>query len=138
MVVQRMWHRLRKLNDPQLAFHLLRFCASVSRLVYVFRCTPPHLTSAVASVHDAGMRRVFEDTHTTLTDDAWCTAWLPLRKGGLGLTPAKWITRVAYISSILPSYPFTHALFPQYQVEPIILTPLSEVHATLLPPDSSE
>ena len=63
---------------------------------------------------------------------------LPLRLSGLGLTPAKWINRVVYISSIVASYPLTKALVTAYEVHSLILRPLAEIHATLLPPESSD
>ncbi len=42
------WEKLLEIQDPQVAFHLLRLCASTCRLLYLFRTTPPHITKPQA------------------------------------------------------------------------------------------
>ncbi len=55
-------------------------------------------------------RRVFEDTHRPLTDQAWSCATLPLRQGGLGLTLTSLLADICYASSLLSIFPLAHGL----------------------------
>ncbi len=82
------WEKLLEIQDPQVAFHLIRLCASTCRLFYLLRTTPPHITKPQAKEFDLGMRRVFENLHGGVPDASWNYDTLPFHSGGMGLTPA--------------------------------------------------
>lgn len=90
---QELWDALTELADPHMAYHILRHCAGVCRLMYLFRCTPPPYTTPCAKQFDTAMRRVFQQIHSPLTSLSWLQATVPLRASGLGLTPA-WPTNI--------------------------------------------
>lgn len=63
-----LWDRLATLEDPQISYHIQ--CVSAIRLIYVLRCTLPHITLNRARLFDSGPRRMFQRTHGLLTDTA--------------------------------------------------------------------
>lgn len=86
------------MNDLHLAY---RLSTNVSRLTSSLRSTPPHIKFTTCQRFDEGMRRDFEDTHGELDETCWTAATIPLREGGLGLTPTSLIAGPAYAGSIL-------------------------------------
>ena len=110
--VQCMWERIRQLQDPQIAYHLLCFSASASRLTYVLRATPPHITAPACQLFDTELRRVFEDVHRPLSDAAWHLAQLPFKVGGLGLLATSHVKESAYVSSLMSTLPPIRGLLP--------------------------
>lgn len=101
------------MNEPEVSYHILRFCAHSCLVLYLFRSTPPHITSPLAKSFDEGMRRVFEQVHRKMSDTAWLQATLPVRQGGLGLTLCTSINVIANAISNLTNMPlierFLHA-----------------------------
>ena len=98
--------RFPKLEDPQVALHLLRRCASFSKFVYVARTTPPLLIRHALSECDDDIR----DSLATfaalqLSDSAWSQAQLPLSRGGLGLRSVAEHCAAAFISSHIRALP---------------------------------
>ena len=95
-----------KLQDTQVALHLMRNCSSFSKLVYVARTTPPGL------VHDS-LRPCDDDTRACfstvavlqLTDVAWRQAQLSLSNGGVGLRSTARHCAAAYIASHMAALP---------------------------------
>lgn len=89
-----------ELEDPQVALHLLRQCASYGKVVFVTRCTPPDLIAAELGRFDVGVRRCFESFSGLFPDDSqWRQASLAIRHGGLGLRSAAEHSAAAYVAS---------------------------------------
>lgn len=98
--------RLSHLEDPQVALHLLRTCASFAKFVYVARTTPPHLVRDSLLGCDEDIRSALASVGALrLTDSAWEQAQLALTHGGLGLRSVSRHCGVAYISSHARSLP---------------------------------
>lgn len=98
---QRILLALHELQDPQIAYHLLRSCAGACLFTFTLRTAPPHLTSAEAQKFDLRQRRAFEQINRPQSDAAWACATLPFEDGGLGLTSTTLLPEAAYISSLL-------------------------------------
>jgi len=98
--------KLSKLEDPQVALHLLRTCAGFGKFVYVARTTPPEFVRESLGACDDDLR----DSLATfaalqLSDSAWSQAQLPLSRGGLGLRSVAEHCAAAYISSHIRALP---------------------------------
>src|SRR6185437_13728325 len=98
--------RLKQLEDPQVALHLLRTCAGFAKFVYVARTTPPHLVSSSLLKCDEDIRASLESfAALQLTNTAWDQAQLSLSSGGLGLRSLSTHCVAAYINSHLCALP---------------------------------
>lgn len=102
-VLQSLWNERISLQDPNVAFHILRLCAGYCELMYLSRTTPPHITNPIADQFDKGMRGTFEKMPGKLTNLSWHQAPLPFLNEGLGLSPLTDINLLAYTASILES-----------------------------------
>jgi hypothetical protein len=95
-----------KLEDPQVALHLLRTCASFCKFVYVARTTPPQLVHEPLQLCDNDIRSSLSQfAALQLTDAAWSQAQLSLSMGGLGLRSTARHCTAAYIASHTSSMP---------------------------------
>ena len=95
-----------KLEDPQVALHLLRTCASFCKFVYVARTTPPQLVHKPLQLCDNDIRSSLSQfAALQLTDAAWSQAQLSLSMGGLGLRSTARHCTAAYITSHTSSMP---------------------------------
>jgi hypothetical protein len=89
-------------RDRQSALLLLRLVAT-SKLSFLLRGLPPENMAAAAAAHDANVRSCFSalfqyTAQNPLPDRAWDQATLPIRPG-LGLTPAVFLSPIAYAAS---------------------------------------
>ena len=98
--------RITKLEDPQVALHLLRTCASFSKFVYLTRTTPPLLLGDELSQCDNDIREAFASmTALQVSNLAWHQAQLSLARGGLGLRSVAEHAAATYISSHIRALP---------------------------------
>jgi hypothetical protein len=95
-----------KLEDPQVALHLLRTCMSFCKYVYVSRITPPHLIFLALEQCDRDIMACLESfAAIELTAPALRQARLALSLGGLGLRSLTRHCTSAFISSHLMALP---------------------------------
>ena len=74
------------LNNPQVAFDLLRYCGSACRVNHLLRGLPVSATSTGAGRAAAALQATLADiVGEGLPDGAWAQARLPVRAGGLGV-----------------------------------------------------
>ncbi len=103
------WEKLLEIQDPQVALHLVRLCASSCSLLYPFRTIPPHKNKPQAEEFDLEMRRVIENLHGGMPDSSWNCTTFPFHRSGIGLTSAAFLPDICYVASI-------HSIFPKTQV----------------------
>ena len=88
------------LRDAQMEYLLLRCCAH-PRVSHLMRAVPPGLALPGARQHDdtirEGLQRILPGA--VLSDRGLRVAGLPVRIGGLGLTPAVRVSPAAYLGS---------------------------------------
>ena len=95
-----------QLEDPQVALHLLRSCASFCKFVYIARTTPPDLVHDPLQFCDNDVRAAFAHfAGLQLSDAAWSQAQLCLSSGGLGLRSTARHCSSAFISSHTSALP---------------------------------
>ena len=80
-----LFDQLESLVDPQLAFHLQRFCLGTCKRSHLLRTIPVHQTRQFTARFDQLQRSRFEKMQRPCSDVAWQQATLPFRQGGLGL-----------------------------------------------------
>ena len=86
--------------DPRLAFHLQRSTAGVCRFTHLARLLPASVLGPTAKAFDEHQTALLSSTTGIPFDDAPANqAALPLRHGGLGLTPLRFIAPIAYAAS---------------------------------------
>eukprot|EP00662_Eupelagonemidae_sp_cell21_P022046 gene22046-biopygen46842 len=91
---------LAELDDPHVAFQLLRNCASFGRVIYSMRVTPPDWHQAQLQAFDSAVRRCFEQFSGVHCDGRqWRQATLGIRNAGLGLRDAARHSPAAYVAS---------------------------------------
>lgn len=91
-----------RIPDARLVFHLHRATASVCRVTHLARLIPTTLLSSIATRLDDRQLRAFCDLSDVPVTSAVSTqVALPLRHGGLGLTPLATIATVAHVASII-------------------------------------
>ena len=123
------WSRLVEINDSQIAYHLLRLCASTCKIIYTMRSTSTHIISSDINTFDIGMRGPFEEIHGATITKAWLITTFPHMMGGLGLIEAQTIANICYISSIVSCRQLIQGLLPYTPFSPT--TNLMEPHASM-------
>ena len=107
--------RLQIVEDPQVAFQLLRCCAA-PRPGFWLRTMAPSLTDGAARWWDASMRESFARiVHTapfTRNGAQWMRATLPLSFGGLGIANAHQTRFAAHYASWCSAWQPITAMFP--------------------------
>ena len=74
------------LDDPQVKLHLLRSCLGSCKMNHIIRTVPPLNIFDELLRFDAGLRQSFETlTASSILDQTWLQATLPIRLGVVGL-----------------------------------------------------
>ena len=88
------------IDNPQIEFHLLRTCLSLPKINHLLRTVPPGKATQKRYLFDQCLRRSLDIlSHSSLSDEAWCQASLPITLGGLGLREAQSVSSLAFIGS---------------------------------------
>ena len=96
-------------SDPQGAMHLLRYCASWSKVQYACRTIPPSFITDTLGELDKTIRTTVGDVAgKPLPDHSWGIAQLPLAKGGLGIRSPSRHCAAAYLGSIRATVELCH------------------------------
>jgi hypothetical protein len=91
---------LRSLEDPHVAYYLLRWSANASRMNYLSRTTPSKYCRTALESFDCEVRQTFVGVSgLALDDDQWTQATFKPREGGLGLRSAAAVADAAYLGS---------------------------------------
>eukprot|EP00662_Eupelagonemidae_sp_cell21_P057710 gene57710-biopygen66769 len=91
---------LAELDDPHVAYQLLRNCASFGRVIYSMRVTPADWHVTQLQAFDSAVRRCFELFSGVHCDARqWRQATLGIRNAGLGLRDAARHAPAAYVAS---------------------------------------
>ena len=120
-----LWERITGLPHLQSQALLLRYCASVCKVVHLFRTVPPHLLASELGVFDAEFRRCMETVTGPTTDFTWAFMSLGCTKGGLGLRSAEVHSLGGFLSSFCAASPLLLQRFPTVSragVESTLLT----------------
>ena len=90
---------LSSLEDPQAGNLLLRHC-HVPRLNYLARSVPQATFQSAAQIHDDMTRNTFLNILgvSSLSEDTWNQASLPIKMGGFGLTSTMRIAPAAFLA----------------------------------------
>ena len=90
---------LKRLEDTQVAYTLLRQCASFGKMVYAARTVPPEFHRDALAEYDASVQEAFgEITGIRKGGDTWLQASLSIKRGGLGLRPTALHADASYLS----------------------------------------
>ena len=104
--------KLEDLEDPHVAYVLLRSCFSLPKVVHLLRTSDPLLSLDLWSTFD----RAIQDALTRIlgvgmSEIQWRQAQLPVSMTGMGLRGARDHAMSAYISSVL----YAESFFPENQ-----------------------
>ena len=113
-----LFNALPDLEDPQLAYILLKHCASFCKMSYSMRAVPrdSHLQSLTR--FDKDVRRAFNSAvGIRPDDDAWKRACRPVSYAGLGLRSVADFSDVAYIASIASTLKLAQAIDKSFKVD---------------------
>jgi ubiquitin len=92
---------LRKLQDPQVAYTLLKNCTGFCKLVYALRTTPASAeTDKVAAAFDEDILRTFDAFFGPVRESSLRQVHRPTRIGGMGLRSSATHHPVAYFASM--------------------------------------
>lgn len=106
-----------EIEDGHVAFTLLKKCASVCRIAYLLRVTPPSLSLPAAKLVDKLVSGALRgQLNGTLPDSLMSELALPVRSEiptfGIGLTSAEDIASASYLASIISARPLMQNLLP--------------------------
>ena len=102
---------LMDLEDPQVEIHLLRSCLGVCKLNHILRTVPTYRIDQELVRFDSGVRHSLEVlSHSSISDNAWKQAALPIRLGGLGLRESIRTAPAAFIGSCNTTRDLSHQL----------------------------
>ena len=104
--------RISSLNDPHVAYYLLRHSGNASRMTYLARMTPLAYCSAALKHFDDATRSA-AITGQAYSDAQWGQAALPLGRVGLGLRPSLCTADAAHIGSKAAIHELCTALWSQ-------------------------
>ena len=91
---------LSDLEDPQVELHLLRSCLSLCKINHLLRTVPPERVQTQLNRFDQGLKHCLETIfNSSLPDQCWRQATLPVRFGGLGLREAARTSAAAFVGS---------------------------------------
>ena len=80
--------------------HLLRSCLSLCKLNHLLRTTPPAVAQIQLERFDSGQRQCLQMIlGSSISDQSWIQATLPMRMGGLGLREATRTAPAAFLGS---------------------------------------
>ena len=100
--VIRLMEKLEQLDDPQVAYTLLRTCVSFGKFCYYIRTIPPSLVMEAALSFDNCVRSCFQSIlSSNLPDSQWMQCTLDLKHGGFGLRKVSEHANAAYIASVI-------------------------------------
>ena len=93
-------NRLIDIDNLQIELHLLRSCLALPKINHLLHTVPPGKAPQQLLLFDKRLRHSLEViTHSSLSDEAWLQATLPIKRGGLGLREAQRTSSIAFISS---------------------------------------
>ncbi|KAJ9461710.1 Retrotransposable element SLACS 132 kDa protein [Diplonema papillatum] len=109
---------LKKMDDKQAAYLLLRYCDSFGKMVFYMRANPGRKTREVLSAFDDMVKDAAEEiSQSRMTKHAWTQAKLAIRFGGLGLRSAADHHAAATLASLSAWEDLAKELDPNYRVD---------------------
>jgi hypothetical protein len=91
-----------RLDDPQVAYALLRDCCAFPRVVHVLRSVPPRLTRQALTPYDAEVRAAMSFViGADIPMSHWVTATWATSQGGFGLRSSSRHAPAGYVASTL-------------------------------------
>ena len=88
------------IDNSQIEFHLLCSCLSLPKINHLLRTVPPGKATQKRYLFDQCLRHSLEIlSRSSLSDEAWCQASLPITLGGLGLREAQSVSPLAFIGN---------------------------------------
>ena len=86
------------MDNPQCELALIRSCAVICKINYALRTSPTKSIYNSINKYDNYLRKSLEEIcQSSLDEDSWCQATLPIREGGLGIISACNIAPTAYL-----------------------------------------
>ena len=93
--------KIRELEDPHVAYCLLRSTCSFSKLVHVLRTVPPSQAQRATNAFDRALRDCARDSlHLRMSDASWAQACLNVSNGGIGFRQTNVHRSAAYLASV--------------------------------------
>ena len=87
------------MDNPHCELALIRSCAGICKMNYSLRTSLAKFISNSINKYDNSLRKSLEEIcQSSLDEDSWCQATLPVREGGLGIISACNIAPAAYLS----------------------------------------
>lgn len=106
-----MLEKLHSLNDPQVAFLLLRSCLSFCKMIYFMRCVPlDSMVNAAARFDALILSCLSKLINFKITPDAYTQLSLNVSNGGLGLRKVSDHHPAAFLASIRACLPIVREL----------------------------
>jgi hypothetical protein len=104
--VKELHQKILELDDAQTELLLIRACASTCKILHFLRCCDFRKTVVVAQEFEDLMHETLEEVcKTPVSESSFIQASLPVRLGGLGLTPASQIAPAAFLGSATDAFP---------------------------------
>jgi ribosomal protein S9 len=92
--------QLGSMDDPQVAYYLLRWSCNASRMTYMARTTPASACSNGLRMFDQETEAAFRNVcGLPLTQQQWVQATFRVKEGGLGLRSSASLADAAYLGS---------------------------------------
>ncbi|CAE8614264.1 unnamed protein product [Polarella glacialis] len=108
--------QLGQLEDPQVAYYLLRWSCNSSRMNYMARTTPAAGCSDGLRLFDKATEAAFRSvTGLPLTQQQWTQATFGVKDGGLGLRAAASVADAAYLGSRAATHDACKAIRPAHR-----------------------
>jgi hypothetical protein len=116
--IQELTQLLPNIKDPHSEFVLLRSCFSLPKIVFLLRSTDPTHHQDLWAVFDSLIRDSLNQIlGSSINEQQWTQAQLPVAMGGLGLRGAVDHSAGAYISSVHASEILKEGLLPHGNVQ---------------------
>ena len=107
--------RLRDLDNPQVELHLLRSCLGVCKLNHLLHTVSPDSILPQLQLFDSNLRHSLSCIcNSSVSDQAWHQATLPLSLGGLGLCEASCVSPAAFLGSCVGSQELCYQLLASF------------------------
>ena len=100
-------YKLVALDDPLIAFTLLRVCTYAGKVNHYLRVLPPSVVRCWSANLTTFLRSCLGQLVGSAVDDVqWAQSSLPIRIGGLGMSDLSLVSLAAFTSSVLRAWQF--------------------------------
>ena len=116
-----------QMDNPQCELALIHSCAGICKINNTLRTSPTKFISNSINKYDSLRKWLEEIFQSSLDEDSWCQATLPIREGGLGIISACNIAPAAYLSSVSQAISFISNLSISLDIDGILKNSISKI-----------